>query len=247
MAKGFCECTSKIFVDVYINTWSIVFGFLITLVIIYCGVFFNYTLLKKLKIGKRATPLGRKGNVIEPLMRWFLVIQIAYWPCELLFLWMFHNDIVQVDRVPTWLCFGLFNAMTTGRTFIAYNSFFVALIRYLYIVHHPKANQWNFEDVGRRFQVASVTLPVANVIVLMFTDDGFWLKQNNGFEECVSHYNDSKIGDSVKPDLVEWTLKYLPKPLVSALFYTAWTIVAVVYTNIIESFLYLKVFQTIKR
>ena len=54
MAKGFCECTSKIFVDVYISTWSIVFGFLITLVIIYCGVLFNYTLLKKTKNWKES-------------------------------------------------------------------------------------------------------------------------------------------------------------------------------------------------
>jgi len=210
-------------------------------------VFFNHTLLKKLEIEKRATPTGRKGNVIEPLMRWFLVIQIAYWPVELLYFWIVRNDIIHADMAPTWLCYGLQYAMATGRTFIAYNSFFVALIRYIYIVHRPKANQWNFEDVGRRFQVASVTLPVANVIVVMFTADGFWMKQKIGFEECVSHYNDSKIGDSVKSDMVEWTLKYLPKPLVSALFYTAWTIVAVVYTNIIESFLYLKVFQTIKR
>ena len=247
MTKGFCKCYYKPFIDYYISTWSTVCSFIITMVIIFFGVFFNYKFVKKLKSEKRATPIGRKGNVIEPIMRWFLIIQIVYWPYQLLFIWIIHNGIFPADMLPTWLCYGLHNAGVTGRTCVAYNSLLIALIRYIYIVHHPKANQWNFEAVGRRFQIISVTIPVITWLLMMFTTDDTWLKQKAGFKECVALYNDGKYDDSMKSDIVEWTLKYLPELLVSTVFYITRAILIVVSINIIEAFLYFKIFQQMKR
>ena len=53
---------------------------LVSLAISIGGVFLNYKFLSKLKVERRNKPFGRKGNNIEPVMRWFLVVQIAFWP-----------------------------------------------------------------------------------------------------------------------------------------------------------------------
>ena len=134
------------------------------------------------------------------------------------------------------------------RTFIAYTSLFVALVQYIYILHFPVANQWSFKNVGRRFQISSVTLQVPTIRTWVFTSDGVWMNQSNVFEECVEQYDDSYIDfDSMKLDMAEWAWKYLPEKLVSALLFMTGMILFLVYMNATESFLYFKIDQAINK
>ena len=82
------------------------------------------------------------------------------------------NGVIPSEQIPYWLCYLLLWLMRIGRMCIAYNSLFVAFIRYLYIVHREKANQWNFERTSRRFQIASIAIPVVLQTVYIFTGDG---------------------------------------------------------------------------
>ena len=141
--------------DITDSIMPTVFEFILSSIISICGIFLNYQFLKKLKTGRRNTPIGRKGNVIEPIMRWFIVLQMAYWPYEL-FMLSQAVGIANLSSVVPSLCPFYVWSVITGRTIIAYNSLFVALIRYVYIVYDQKANQWDFESVGRSFQIASI-------------------------------------------------------------------------------------------
>ena len=216
------------------NIISSVFEFLLSLTISICGVFLNYMFLKKLKIERRNKPMGRKGNVIEPIMRWFGVLQITYWPYEL-FMLSQAVGIANLSSIAPSLCPFYLWSVITGRAIIAYNSLFVALIRYVYIVHERKANQWDFESVGKRFQISSISVPIIHVIIHGFTMRPRYLLPDNIPNIC-SH---------MTPPLINFTMKFMPEPLVDTIAIISAILIAFVYLNLVEGFLYVKMFQSI--
>ena len=218
------------------NIVSSVFEFLLSLMISICGVFLNYKFLEKLRIERRNKPIGRKGNVIEPIMRWFGVLQIAYWPYEL-FMLSQAVGIANLSSITPPLCPFYLWSVIMGRSIIAYNSLFVALIRYLYIVHERKANQWDFESVGKRFQIASISVPIIHVIVHGLTLRPRYLLPDDVPNAC-SH---------MTPPLITFTTKFIPEPLVDTIAIVNNILIAFVYLNLVEGYLYVKMFQSIKR
>ena len=233
MNDTYCMCLVESFHEENLSILEPILTFAFSLIISICGVFLNYKFHKKLKIERRNKPLGRKGNVIEPIMRWFLVIQIIYWPYQLL---MFHRAMYYniISMIPP-LCPFYIWSIILGRTTVAYNSIFVVLIRYLYIVHDRKANQWDFEKVGRRFQIASICAPWMNVIML-----GFSLSPKGLFP----HANHCPHQTSI---LLSITREPALEPFADTIATICAITMAVVFLNIMEGYLYIKIFQRINR
>ena len=233
MNDTYCVCLVKSLTPDSFNVLPAVLQFLFSILISICGVFLNYKFLNKLQLERRNKPPGRKGNVIEPIMRWFCVIQIAFWPYELLMLSQ-AMGIIQLTSIVPSLCPLFTWLIVLGRTVLAYNSLFVALTRYLYIVHDRKANQWDFEVVGRRFQIASISFPVIHVIMLCIT------LRERGFlkvDQC-SH---------ITPVLVNFTVKLLSEKITDTIATICSVMMAFVCLNLAEGYLYVKIFQKIKR
>ena len=201
------------------------------------GFLLNYKFLKKLKLERKNKPLGRKGNIIEPIMRWFLVIQIAFWPYMILLFSRLGGIILGDTMLPS-LCPFLVWSVVLGRTIIAYNSVFVALIRYVYIVHERKANQWDFEIVGRRFQIGSLSFPIVQVIILSFT-----MRKPEG-DEIIPNTNHCSQLASL---LINFTSKFISDPFADTIATICAAIMIFVFSNIIEICLYVRIFQRIKR
>ena len=231
MTDTYCICLLKSFGS---DSWHVfVLQFLFSIMISICGVFLNYKFLKKLQLERRNKPLGRKGNVIEPIMRLFCVLQIVFWPYELLMFSWAMGIINLISMVPS-LCPFFVWSIVLGRTVLAYNSLFVALTRYLYIVHDRKANQWDFEVVGRRFQIASISFPTIHVVMLCLT------LRTRGFlrvNQC-SH---------ITPVFIDFTVKLLSEKITDTIANICKVMMAFVCLNLAEGYLYIKIFQKIKR
>ena len=251
MANRFTTCFYKSFIDKPVSTWSTVLEFLFSFVISIFGVTLNYRFSTKLQEERRNRPIGRRGNVVEPVMRWYCILQIFFWPYELLWLWINFNEIIPTDQLPSWLGGMLYQIMIFGRRILAYNSLFVALVRYVYIVHQQKANQWDFENTGKRFQIASIAIPVAMQTIGVFVDPlTLFTESSDQFSECIAFYQGLNGTDNVvipRPATLELTLHYLPAPLVLLIYYIYETISITVGFNIIEVFLYYQIFQSVNR
>ena len=138
-----------------------------------------------------------------------------------------------------------------GRTIIAYNSFFAALIRYAYIVHEQKTNQWSFEKVGRIFQIASFAIPLTLELIRLFTEDDVpGLKSTERFKTCVavdSGIHNITCIENHTPITVEFTKMILPPQLIHAIYYSYAITIVVIGSNVVEAFFYIKIFQKIDR
>ena len=119
-----------------------------------------------------------------------------------------------------------------GRSIIAYNSFFVCLVRYIYIVHRVKTNQWNFENIGRLFQIGSIVVPTLMPFFVITTFD--------------LDLSDAQCG-SFKGLALDFTQNYLPESLVHIVGMISFAIQIVVFLNIADAFLYIQIFRVIKR
>jgi len=233
-----------------VSNWSTVLEFLFSVIILVCGITLNHNFLKKLREEKRKTPLNRKGNVIEPIMRWFCAVQIIYWPYHLLFFWNINNEIIPSEKMNGWWCIATIQIVKFGRMVIGYNSLFVALIRYIYIVHHQKSNQWEFQKVGRLFQAASIGVPIMMESVSVFTNSNLEYTTQPKFNECIDFYqrlNNSNAIDIPRPVTVKWTMEYIPESVVLGIYYFYLSISAVVFLNVTEGFCYLRIHQSISR
>ena len=214
------------------SLYSTIFQGIFSFILCVCGVFLNFKVFKKLKLERKRRPLGQRGNVIEPIMRWFSILQIIYWPLLLLFFWVHANSIIAVEMIRGWGCFAMTATIAMGRSIVAYNSFFVGLVRYMYIVHRVKANQWNFEAIGRLSQIGSIVVPTVVSLMMSTTFD-----LNVLWTQC---------GSSERMALT-FAQNYLPGSLVHIVGMISVLIQVVVYLNITEAFLYLKIFRVIKR
>ena len=212
----------------------------------------SYRLKKTLEEEKKAVVLGRKGNVIEPIMRWYLNFSLVYWPYEVFFLWMMAHEILPADWFSNcWVMNILMNPLRIGRAVIAYNSFFVALIRYLYIVHRKRANKWKFQRVGKIFQVSSVSVPITMELIRFFSEyDLPGSRSTDRFKSCVATNEGlNSTLNIILPDPapVELSLKVFPNEVVNAMYFFYLAMATIVYSNVIEGCFYFKIFQVIRK
>jgi len=184
-------------------------------------------------------------------MNWFCILQVIFWPYDILLFWSTTNEIVSSDDMPPWFCKILLILLKSGRMCIAYNSLFVAFIRYVHIVHYKVSNQWNYENSAKRFKIASIGIPIAMEILGYFTHGYTQFTELEEIKECLASptVSSSSTNDVllVPWDGANWTLRYLPASLVHAISYAYVTITTIVFINITEAILYLFVFRHMKR
>ena len=248
MSDKYCACFYKVLVaDKSSEILNTIFEFLFIGVVSVLGIILNLKFWKRLQQERRNRPLGRKGNVIEPIMRWFCILQIVYWPFELSFLWVNTNGVISPETLPPLLCYILSNMMMYGRLTIAFNSLFVALVRYVYIVHQQQANQWNFDKVGRIFQILSISVPTLVKTIETFSLDPNLLVPENALKNCSDSLNATVAGEPFITSTLQWTLQYVPKSITDISSIICLAIELVAYFNFIEVFLYYKIFRSMKR
>ena len=258
MTLGICHCQHFAFMYEPVSTVPMAMELLFICFLIPIGMIQNHRFRKKLKIEKKNRPLGRKGNVIEPIMSWFCYLQMFGFPYRLIFRWFLANETVPFDIVPEWLCV-LLTLIDRSISFCAaYNSLFVALIRYVYIVHDHKANQWEFEKVGTWFKIVSIAFPIGMEITYTII---------NSFGESLLSHESLKIGvdtlDGCKDVFKETNATYvlhqqkvvytstgltsIIQIIIKILSYFYVIISVAVALNIIEAALYCQIFSSIKR
>ena len=244
---SFCVCLLEGFADqpgILLTTiGEAVFSFIICII----GIILNWKILKRLKLEKQSKPLERKGNVVEPIMRWFCMFQMASWPFHLTFYWTWKNGFIPL-AIPSWLCRMIVFIITTDRSITAYNSLFVALIRYIYIVHDKKSNKWQFESVGSVFQVASISVPLTINFMALLGLEPTILKDDFVRKNCPYTYNATREKIALlRPEVRETLTEYLPNSLVHSFGITVLLIHLIVFLNVTEAYLYVKIFLKMKR
>ena len=254
MSERYCNCFYQFIIDDPVTVTSTIFSSALSLIIIIIGIFLNYKLWLKLSNEKRSRPLNRKGNVIEPVMSWFCIQQILFWPFTLCYLWINTNEILSAERLPSWLCHVFFNTMKFGRMSIAYNSVFVAMARYIYIVHEQSANQWDYLKTAKRLKIASIVTPfIMEILGALTVEIPYSILQDlDRVKGCLLASNDSEIttdGDeeTLQPLLVGLSMQYLPSSLVHVISYCYLLVTGLVLLNFAEGYFYTRIFQTMKR
>ena len=233
---------------------STVLAFVSSIVVISFGLKLNHRFWAKLREEKRARPLGRKGNVIEPIASLFCILQMIYWPYNILFMWTLSNLNIPNYYWVGWHSTVMWNlGIKMGRTYIASNSLFTALIRYIYIVHHERSNQWEFEKVGKCFRISSVLIPITILSMGIFTSDmaeyqTLWPQDQ--LADCIASYlnvSSTTIEIPYPPDALQWTRTVLPESVINVLWFIYVSCSLLIYSNGVELILYLRIFQTIRR
>ena len=249
MKGSFCPC----FLQFISNPGSSIstkleFGFI--LFIIGIGITINLKFRTKLLDEKKKMPIGRRGNVVEPVMRVFCLLQMVFWPYDLILLWAITNEVVPTDSINPKLCSAIMITLKSGRMCIAYHSLFVALIRYMHIVQDQILNQWNYERVANYFKVFCIIFPLAMECIGAMTTSPYYTMTKE-IEDCIGFEDDLNDGFTIEKqvpsELVQWTMNYLPISLIQAvsLMYTIATVS--VLANVTEAYLYLRIFQKMKR
>jgi len=245
---SFCLCLRESFIDRPVTISSTVAEFIISCILTIIGIRINLKFWKQLEFERKNKPYDRKGNVIEPIMRWFCVNQMYYCPVYFIFYWMRANALIPLD-IPSWLCVAINDSVILGRIFTSFNSLFVVIIRYIYIVHDVKANQWHFEKVSRRFQIASGIVPFVLTMVMLFTIAPFLiLDRDEMAHNCPNISNTtSKDNTDLYSFRLQWSNEFLPQEIVNVMGIISGLIIIIVFLNVFDAILYLQIFRRIKR
>ena len=250
MIDVFSDCVIEVFANDTASTVSIAVELIFSLVAIACGVILNYRFLTKLETERRNKPDGRKGNIIEPIMTLFCKIQIVFWPVRMLLALVFHNGIIKTELLPIWLRYVILYSLMSGRTYVAFNSFFCAFIRYLYIIHPKRSNQWDYERTGKCFRNVSLAIPMVLGLVSIFAVGGIQFSGNETFDKCVESYVDTNVTyiASGRVSILASTFpNYFTVSTMYVLHYAVILIWLGLGMNVTEGFLYCHIFNWIRR
>ena len=246
-----CTCIYEAYIDEPLSIWTTVLDFLFSAIIAVVAVNVNYKFLKQLQAEKRSRPIGRKGNVIEPVMQLFCKFQIIFWPYYLLYFWIHLNGIVPSSLMNGWWCNVILQVtIEFGRYYIGWISFFVALIRYIYIVHKETSNQWDYDRVGKLLKISSVVIPIVFYFIAFFVNPYKQYQKGEKFENCISDYvgSNSTINiTSINGYPYAWTLQYIPENIMLGIYYSLTVVAVIVYLQLAEGFFYFEIYRTIKR
>ena len=250
----YCLYQSKGLIEKPHEIWSTTIEFMLVVFMIFIGVALNYRFLKKLKEEKRKRPLGRKGNVIEPIVSSFCIVQMFYWPYGILYFWSFSNELIRIEHLSGWWPNILIEMIRMGQVYLGWNSFFVALIRYIYMVHRERSNQWDFENIGKIFRIASFVIPVLLQCVGIFThnwveyqtqvDDQEWLK------ECISSNMNTNASDIEIPQPtypLRWTMTLFSESMIHICWYIWLSLTLMSQLHVFDVLLYSQIFLHIRR
>ena len=248
------RCLMEAYVENPVSLWSTILEFVALVCVVLCGWALNYRFLIKLLKEKRNRPLGRKGNVIEPIASSFCIFQIIYWPYNILMHWNLANEVFPAKYLYGGLANLLYQILIKiGRVYISWNSVFTAFIRYFYIVHHEKANQWKFDSVGRILCISSFLVPISVETLGMFTSN--YNEYQKTFPEqqlagCIADYlnvNSTSISIPYEPYTLQLTKMIFPESLIWVLWCIYMSLMVFVFFNMIDFFFYFKIFVSIKR
>ena len=247
MIDIFSECIIKVFLNNSSTLTSITLEAIFCIIVIFIGVLINHTFMKRLEREKRCKPLGRKGNVIEPIMTGFCWVQITYWPIRLALAWIFHNEIIKLEMMPIWMRYTVLNVLMVGRIYLCYYSFFCALIRYIYIVHYEKVYYRDFEWVAKWMKTASYLIPTFVGILSITVVGGFQFKGNDIFDTCSNSILVEEKGNagislfaSIFPDILNTSVIWI-------IYYFTVLVWIILGVNIVEACMYRTIFATIGR
>ena len=246
-----CTCIYDAYIDKSSSIWTTVLDFVCSVIIGVFGVIINYKFMKNLQEEKRSKPIGRKGNVIEPIMQLFCRFQIIFWPYYLLYFWIHFNGIIPSSLMNGWWCNVIMQiSIKFGRTYIGWISFFVALTRYVYIVYRETSNQWDYERAGRLLKIASVVIPILSECIGIFVNPYKDYQNGEKFERCIAFY----LGTNVTSELAipngypyAWTLQYLSENIARNIYYIQMAISVIVVLQLADGFFYFRIYQQIKR
>ena len=249
MRNELCICIYQTFGDDPGSIGTTIAEFIFSVIICVFGVRVNYVFRRKLQKEKKSTPLGQKGNVVEPLMNTFCVIQMVYWPFDILFMWIMSNQIIPAKYMDGWWCYAIYPiGIKFGRICIGYNSLLVALIRYIYIVHQKKANNWEFARVGRLFRAIAIAFPLCMETAGFFTQSDSFLTTQENFPECIASYQGLNNTDHIQIESWDkWTMNFVPEWIVLTIGYVVLFVHLVVLLNVFEGFLYFAIYKSITR
>ena len=254
MSGGKCICFYKLLIAESVTPVTAILEFLFLTIVVMCGVIVNLRFRNKLRKEKRSMPIERRGNLIEPVMSWYCILQIIFWPYDLLLLWINTNEVIPSESLPSWLCQLLLQAMKTGRMCVAYNSLFVCLIRYIFIVQHNRSNQWNYKKVSNIFKITSITFPIMMEILSYFAftkNTLIEVQQVAKLRDCIAStqsLNSTTQSEILAySEIVDWTMQQLPISFVKAVSYMYESVSIVVWLNVMEAFMYLSIFRYMKR
>ena len=120
----------------------------------------------------------------------------------------------------------------------------------MHIVQDKVLNRWNYERVANYFKFFCIIFPLAMEVIGNMTNPPYFALTKE-IRDCMGlRYelnDDLAMEEQVPSKLVQWTMNHLPTPVIRTLSFMYTIATVSVLANVTEAYLYLRIFQKMKR
>ena len=216
----------------------------------------NIRWYKILQHEKRTTPISRKGNVAYPILTLYSVVQVFSIPLVI------YHTVLQLGFIesswhPPWLCYIGKTITFMFGSYVSFHSYFTAMVRYGFIIHESKVNNFGIQKTKAVFLYASVLVPVIIGLTFDVTSAPLFIKDTQPYRQCVEFsHNVSNMTiwhEKGFPDEAYTTIVYnhltkvIPNWLVHGISGFCMIVWATGFSNLVEGYLYYRMFSHVKR
>ena len=198
------------------------------------------------------------GKVVQSIIKHYSIVQIIAWPLLGLFGLMFYISDVVLDIIPEtitlyWIhIFRFFYGCT--RDYTSFHSLIIAIIRYTFLIYDTKVEAFGIRRLRKYFILSSVIVPISNSFLYEFTQE-VWYYGNEPawyplFPMRRGMYNDTtkaitnqsvyegRMNQTYESPIYHTLKQNLPESITQAMKVTESIMLLIMYSNILEGFLY---------
>ena len=197
----------------------------------------------------------RNGLLVKDVMTTNTILKMVLYPPVL-----FAKLYVDINLpLPEW-SYHLFcyQRLLMGfiRIYIAFSSLVVAMMRFIFIVHHDMVTSWGAQKMKKIFYYSSILIPLTLALLL---DSSFSVELSQkppGHFVCLKSYevahNNATTEHSIdvtsfQSPLHSFAILHVPLSIMDAVSIVGRIMMAIIFTNLVEAVLYWKIFAQIKR
>ena len=233
---------------------SAINGLLINIVVSVVGLLINWKHLRDMKEDNTSSPPGTSPNLLTPILTTNTKVVMVFIPIYMFMFWILHEE----EEIPSWvqyaLCYDQYIS-TTVRTYLGFNSFVIATMRYVFICYNDRVLEFGKEKAKTLFYYGSIFIPV---VIGVLNACSVKLPLNVHLPShtvCIEYYlgylNITREQSDQLPDfgspILELVHKYLGTDFTQYVEMFCIIVGFVIYSNMVEGALYCKTFRAIRR
>lgn len=193
------------------------------------------------------------GKVVQSIIKHYSIVQLISWPFMTLYIVVLYIGNDKLEIIPEPIAISLIHILRffygSIRDYLSFNSLIIAVTRYTFLVFAARIESVGIKRLRTFFIYSSFLVPICNACLYVITQpiEQYWISIlptkssiSNDTSTNISYHPFTKVNmnERYESTIYLWINQNLPASFIQIMSNTVAIVLIIIYSNVIEGFLY---------